>query len=834
MPEDRWGILETRSGGMLHELADAIDTAVPTAYNPVSVLRCTDKGMLHMTALSKRKVVFIASFPPRKCGIATFTSDLIRNASAAAGGAFEPLVVTLRNDNSLRYSEPVKFEIRQNVKRDYLCAADFINFSHVDLVCVQHEFGLFGGEGGSYLNLLLRRLKSPVVTTLHTILDDPEPAFRQALIDVCDLSCKVITMNERGVSMLHDIYDVSRDKVRLIPHGMPDLPFVDSNYYKHKFGMERRRTILTFGLLSANKGIETVLEAMPDIIKAEPSALYIVLGMTHPNILKHEGESYRFRLQGMVKKLGLQKHVIFHNRFVDDEELHNFLCAADVYVTPYLSRRQLTSGTLSFAVGAGKAVVSTPYWAATELLDEGRGVLVPFGDSAKIAQCIVEILTDDSKFYGLRRRAYDYGRSRTWPNVGREYWDIFTTQKPSIHLASAGGLSPNETISNIEAPEPSLSHLVKLTDDTGLLQHAKFIIPNRDHGYCTDDNARAAMAMARYHAQYSEPLALELFDTYLSFIMHSQADDGSIRNFMDYDRVWWKNEPANDAFGRAMWAFGSIMAQPPSPSYLSVMKDCFDRSVGLVLRQHPRGMAYSILGMCDYLKQFPGASEIKRQLEVAADGLVLQYNENHLPEWQWFEDILTYDNAVLPHAMFVAADCLENKEYLQVARTTCDFLLDNTFNGEHFSFIGCNGWYERGHTRASFDQQPLEAAATVMMLRAAFDATGDKSYLVLQRKAFDWFLGSNDLHIPLYDFRTRGCCDGLMATGVNLNQGAESMVSFLLSLLTIVEGYSLLEKPLENESILGEEVTDPRYAKKKQSRLRRSKTTLRAKSTPAN
>ncbi len=755
-----------------------------------------------MTTNSRRKVVFIASYPPRQCGIATFTSDLIRNTSTAAQGAFEPLVVTLRSDSGLRYGDPVKFEIRQNVKSDYICAADFINFSHVDLVCVQHEFGLFGGDGGSYLNLLLSRLKSPIVTTLHTVIDDPEPPYHKALVDVCHSSQRIVAMNERGLTMLKNIYGIDLDKVDLISHGTPDLPFVDSNYYKHKFGMEGRRTILTFGLLSQNKGIEVVLEAMPDIIKAEPRALYIVLGMTHPNILKHEGESYRFRLQGIVKKLGLQKHVIFHNRFVDDEELNNFLCAADVYVTPYLSRKQLTSGTLSFAVGAGKAVVSTPYWAANELLADGRGMLVPFGDSKKTSEAIVKILTNDSKFYSLRRRAYDYGRSRTWPRIGQEYWKLFSEQGPSIQPVPKAQLSANETISNIEVPEPSLDHLMKLTDDTGLLQHAKFTVPNRDHGYCTDDNARAAMVMVKYHAQYAEPRVLKLLDTYVSFMMHAQKSDGSIRNFMDYNRTWWVAEPANDAFGRVLWAYGAIMAQPPSPSYLSVIKDRFDQSVGLVLKQHPRGMAYSILGMCDYLRQFPGASEIKRELEVASDNLVAQYRENRHPNWEWFEDILTYDNAILSHALFVAGLSLQNDRYIKVAKKTCAFLLDNTFDGDHFSFIGCNGWYERGHTRASFDQQPIDTAATVMMLRSAYDATQDKKYLVLQRKAFDWFLGANDLHTPLYDFRTKGCCDGLMAGGVNLNQGAESMVSFLLSLLTIVEGYSLLEGPLEDEHLL--------------------------------
>jgi len=746
-----------------------------------------------MTKGSPKKVVFISSFPPRKCGIATFTSDLIKSTASAAKGEFEPLVVAMRSEDQ-KYNDPVKFEIRQNVKSDYICAADYINFSHVDVVSVQHEFGLFGGEAGGYLGLLLNRLKAPIITTLHTVIDEPDPASHKSLVDVCNASYKVITMNDRGVGMLRDIYNIPAKKIKLIAHGIPDLPFVDSNYYKHKFGLEDRKTILTFGLLNENKGIEVMLRAMPVIIKAYPSIIYIVLGMTHPNILKNEGESYRFRLQQIVKDLNLQEHVIFHNRFVNDQELHNFLCAADIYVTPYINRKQLTSGTLSFAVGTGKAVVSTPYWAALELLANGRGKLTRFGDSMQIAEAIIEILQNDSLFYSLRRQAYEYGRSRTWPKIGQIYWKLFSAIRLPLHITAKTKLSVAETISNIEVPEPSLDHLKKLTDDTGLYQHAKFTIPNREHGYCTDDNARAVTAMIKYYFQYSEPQALKLLDTYLSFIIHSQDENGFVRNFMNFDRTWMKNEPKNDALGRVLWALGTVMARPPTPAYLSIAKECFDQSVEHVQKQLPRGMAYSMLGMCDYLKQFPGASDIKRQLEITADGLITQYEENSYSNWYWFEDAITYGNAVLPHTLFVAGLTSDNKKYLEIAKKTCEFLLANTFKDDCFSFIGCNGWYERGRTRATFDQQPIEASSTVMMLRAAYDATQNERFLILQRKAFDWFLGQNDLRIPLYDFGTKGCFDGLTEDGVNTNQGAESTLSFLLSLLAIVESYAIIDK----------------------------------------
>jgi glycosyltransferase involved in cell wall biosynthesis len=714
----------------------------------------------------------------------------------AAKGEFEPLVVILQSDNSLRYSDPVRFEIRQNVRSDYICAADYINFSHVDLVSVQHEFGLFGGPAGSYLGLLLKRLKAPIITTLHTVLHEPAPDYRRALVDVCDCSHRVITMNERGVAMLREIYGIPSRRIRLIPHGIPDLPFVDSNYYKAKFGLEGHKTILTFGLISKNKGIEVMLRALPRIVETEPSIMYIVLGMTHPSVLKSEGESYRFGLVQLVKDLNLQDHVIFHNRFVDDEELHNFLCAADIYVTPYLGREQLTSGTLAFAVGAGKAVVSTPYWAAVELLADGRGRLVPFGDDAGLARQIIEILHSDELFYSLRRNAYDYGRSRTWSKIGQVYWRLYdqTRLRLPIQVTGRSPLRAAETVSSIQVPEPALDHLIKLTDDTGLFQHARFTIPNRSHGYCADDNARSAIAMVKYHAQYRDPQALRLLDTYLAFLMYAQNADGSIRNFLDFNRRWSDSEPDHDGFGRTLWALGTVLASPPSPAYLSVMKDCFDRATGHVQNQSTRGLAYCILGLCDYLKQFPGASDIKRHVELAAGGLVDRYRQAYAPHWNWFENRLTYDNAVLPHALFAAGLTLGNEEYLEVATKATDFLLQTTFNGDHFSFIGTQGWYERGKARAAFDQQPVDAAAMVMTLRSAYDATKEPRFLSLQRTAFDWFLGANDLHTPLYDFRTKGCSDGLMPGGVNGNQGAESMVSFLLSLLSIMESCAMIDK----------------------------------------
>lgn len=401
-----------------------------------------------MVKLVPRKVAFISSYKPRKCGIATFTGDLINSLGMAGGDEFEPVVIAMESGAKLKYDKPVKLRIRKDIKYDYVSAADYINFSGVDAVSIQHEFGLFGGEGGSYLNLLLTRLNKPVITTLHTVLEEPPVEYFNSLIELCEASEKVIVMNRRGVKMLQDIYGIPPGKIRLIPHGIPDLPFADSIYNKRKLGIERHRTILTFGLLSKNKGIEVMLNALPTIVRAHPEVLYIVLGATHPEVLRHEGQSYKLKLQRMVMELGLQRNVVFHNRFVDGEELFEFLGAADVYVTPYLNREQLTSGTLAFAVGAGKAVVSTPYWAAQELLAQGRGKLVQFADSEQLAHSIVEILSNNSLFHSMRRRAYEYGRSMTWSKVGQAYQSLFEANEPSLTIP----LRPRLDSSDLEMP----------------------------------------------------------------------------------------------------------------------------------------------------------------------------------------------------------------------------------------------------------------------------------------------------------------------------------------------------------------------------------------------
>lgn len=760
-----------------------------------------ENGELTMTEEKTRIISFVSSYLPRRCGIATFCSDLIGSVTAAAGGMLEPVVAAMTSGDEHCDGPPVKIEIRRNVKNDYISAADYLNFSHVDMVCVQHEYGLFGGPAGAYLNLLLQRVNAPVVATMHTVLQEPSEEYYRSTLDLCALCDRVVVLNQKGVEMLSTIYGVDPEKIVLIPHGIPDLPFVETSYYKHKFGMEGRKTILTFGLLNRNKGIENMLKAMPAIVEADPRALYIVLGATHPEVLRNDGEEYRFELQRIVEEMGLQDHVLFYNQFVSTEQLHRFLCAADIYVTPYLHRQQITSGTLAFAVGTGKVVVSTPYWAAEELLADGRGRLVGFNDPRQLAEAIIEVLSNEELAFTLRRKAYDYGRNITWPLIGKQYWQLFNSIPSTVTVTLPREEKKWGSLKKL--PEPSLQHLREITDDTGLLQHAKFTIPDRRHGYCTDDNARAMVAMLQYNSQYPDPEIRQYIHRYLSFVLHAQRPDGTFYNFMGFDRQWIHYEPAHDSLGRALWALSIALCNPMFREMIPILKHAFRLSLPHISSLSPRGRAYAIFGLAAYLKQFPGDSEPQLLLNQSADFLCDLYRRHSAPGWQWFEPVISYEGALLPHGLFTAFRVTDNKKYLQIALDTCRFLLDSTYNGKHFSFIGCHGWYPRGGPKASFDQQPIEAASTVLMLREAGEATGDGDYLHLQKEAFDWFLGRNDLQIPVYDFRTRGCYDGLEEKGVNLNQGAESMVCFLLALLSIVENFST-EKKLISRSRIGE------------------------------
>jgi len=733
------------------------------------------------------KIAFISSWLPRRCGIATFTSDLVAHAGRAAAGRMSPLVIAMESSKTLHYGDEVNLVVHKDQKKDYIAAADYINFNGVQLVSLQHEFGLFGGDDGAYITLLMERLGMPVVTTLHTILQHPSPHQREVVRDIAETSTKVVVMSRRGVSMLREIYDIEPQKIAFVPHGLPALSFSEPDPYKKELGFQDRKIILTFGLLSRNKGIEWAIRALPDVVRDHPEVLYLVLGATHPEVKKVDGEEYRLFLQRLVKDLDLDEHVVFINRFVSDAELHRYLNAADYYLTPYLSREQITSGTLAYAVGLGKAVISTPYWYAEELLADGRGVLVPFRDADAIAKALIKLLDDPKGCEKMRRRAFEFGRAMTWPKVGAEDWRLFLSQLPERIVPLRSGESVAKMrITVTDLPELRLDHFLRLTDDTGIMQHALFTVPNRRHGYCTDDNARAMEAMVRLYRQRKDSAALRLFDIYLAFLLHARKEDGTYHNFMSFERKFLPPVRAEDATARVVQALGALIAWPPRASLVPLVRILFKEAVAADAFSL-RGRAYEILGIADYLQKFPQDAGMLREMERAADALMQAFHTAAKDEWRWFEPALTYDNGVLPHALYTAARVLKKKAYGEVAEETCRFLIDATFEDGHFSFVGCKGWYPRGGEKARFDQQPIDAAAMVRLLHAAFEATGDSRYLELRRRAFNWFLGENDVRAPLIDFVSRGCFDGLTRDGVNANQGAESLISYTLALINIEE-----------------------------------------------
>ncbi len=741
-------------------------------------------------SVAKRSVCFVSSFLPQKCGIATFTNDLINSIKVNNDG-FSPFVVVIRGGEQVDYGDPVQFEIRQNVEGDYRSAADHINFSQAKVVSIQHEYGLFGGEQGNYLLLLLRRLRVPVVTTVHTVLDKPSDVQRKVLSEIADISYRVVVMSRQGLSMLRDVYNVPGTKAVHFPHGIPDLPLVNPNNYKHSVGLRERKIILTFGLISRNKGIEVMIKALPKLVAEDASILYAVVGVTHPKVKQVDGEEYRLSLQRLVAELGLEKHVIFYNHFVSAPELYQWLCAADFYVTPYLHPQQLTSGTLAFALGSGKAIISTPYWYAQELLEDGRGRLVDFGDSQGIAENIVELLRDRRKCLAMRKRAYALGRKMTWVTVGESYWKLMgEAMRRGRGRAVLYEPVGEETGSVVDLPDLQLDHLIRLTDEVGLIQHAKFIVPAREHGYCMDDNARALEVIIKYCRDKKDKEALRLLSIYLGFVYHAQLADGRFQNFVTFERKFVEPDVAGDALPRAVQGIGALVGDPPTPAYLPSAKECFRRAIEHLPVASLRGKAYSIIGLSYYLKRFPEEADIKELLRRNAGLLVEAFEERSSEDWLWFEDELTYDNAVVVQALFVAGQVCEEAVFRETAVRSCEFLLEHTYNGHHFSFVGNKGWFPRGGEKAQFDQQPIEASSTVGMLSAGYEATGEGKYARLMRKAFDWFLGDNDLQLPVYDLATGGSGDGLNADGVNANQGAESLLSFLSALICVSESYA--------------------------------------------
>ncbi|HLY30440.1 MAG TPA: glycosyltransferase family 4 protein [Ktedonobacterales bacterium] len=737
-----------------------------------------------------RQIAVIGTYAPRQCGIATFTTDFCE-ALARQFPEADVFAIPI-NDDAERYDYPsrVRFEIAEQDIESYRRAADFLNTNGVDLVVLQHEYGIFGGPSGSYIVELLRQLRMPIVSVLHTVLRTPNPTQRLALEEVARLSARLVVMSHHALDVLRDLYRVPAAKIAYIPHGIPDVPFVDPNFYKDQFDAEGKIVLLSFGLLSPNKGIEYAIAAMPAILERNPNVVYIVLGATHPHVRRNQGEAYRLMLQQLAREKGVEQHVVFYNQFVKMEELVEFIGAADLYITPYLNPEQVVSGTLAYTIGTGKAVISTPYVHAAELLGEGRGALVPFRDSAAISQAVITLLEDDAERHAMRKRAYMLGRDMTWPRVAEQYQTLFFQALDDRLRAPRGARAPSREASAGALPPIRLGRLRQMTDSTGLLQHATFSVPNYREGYSLDDNARGLIA-----AIFLEELGIEAPDVveelatrYLAFLAYAfNGELGRFRNLLSYDGRWLEDRGSEDSHGRALWALGATIGRSSNQGRVGFANALFIRALPAVLEcASPRTWAFTLLGIADYLKRFGGDRTVRQIRDELAGRLMRLYAETSTAEWPWFEDRLTYDNASLPRALLLSGSAMCQAGYVEAALTALTWLArgQSGENGQ-FSPIGCRGFYQRGGIRARFDQQPIEAYATVAAYLDAFRVTGDTEWRRLARTAFGWFLGDNDLHVPLVDAVTGACYDGLQPDGVNFNQGAESSLAFLLASLEL-------------------------------------------------
>jgi len=734
-----------------------------------------------------RKIAFVGDHLPRKCGIATFTSDLLAAVAAAhpQSQCFSVSVNDIRG--GYEYPQVVRFEIEEQDLSSYLRAADFLNISGVDIVCLQHEFGIFGGLAGGHILVLLRELRMPVVTTLHTILREPKADQRRVIHELVALSTRLVVMAERGRQMLQEIYQAPPAKIDLIPHGIPDVGFVDPTDFKDQFGVEGKVVLLTFGLLSPNKGIEYVLNALPHILAEFPDVVYIVLGATHPNELREHGEAYRLSLEILAKKNKLEKNVIFYNRFVELETLKEFIGAADFYITPYLNEAQITSGALAYTFGACKVVISTPYWHAAELLAEDRGVLVPFRDAPAIAREVIGLLRDDTRRRAIRKNAYRLGRDMVWSNVARLYMRSFELSQIEGAARSRKSLA-TKTLDQKprELPELKLSHLSRMTDSTGIFQHAILTVPNFSEGCSTDDNARAFILAVLLIELGEEPERVRtLATTYAAFLHH--AFDLRVKRFhnhMSFDRRWLDEQGSEDCQGRALWALGVGVGRSPYRSFQIMAGQLFALALpALTELTSPRAWAFGLIGIHEYLRRLSGDSLVNQTRETLTSRLMELFERTAQPDWRWFQEDLTYDNAKLPHALILSGRAAGQQAVLERGLQALRWLTELQISEKgHFRSIGTNGFYRRGGMRANFDQQPIEAQAMVSACLEAYRATSDLWWHEQAQRAFDWFIGWNDLGLELCSPKTGGCRDGLHVDRVNRNQGAESTLAFLLSL----------------------------------------------------
>ncbi|MFG1420928.1 glycosyltransferase family 4 protein [Roseixanthobacter liquoris] len=734
-----------------------------------------------------KHVAFIGNSLPRRCGIATFTTDL-QHAIAAAPAQITTSIVAM-NDHGQAYDYPssVMVQISDDRIEDYIRAAETLNRAKIDVVSLQHEFGIFGGEAGAYIVALLSRLNMPIVTTLHTVLAEPNAAQRRVMERIVNVSSKLVVMAEKGRELLLTVYRVPAEKIEVIPHGIPDFPFITPAAAKARRGFTGHSVILTFGLLSPNKGIEVMIDAMPAVLKQRPDAVYVVLGATHPNLVRTQGEAYRESLVARARALGVEGHVVFLDQFVDQPTLLDFISMCDVYVTPYLNEAQMTSGTLAYSFGLGRAVVSTPYWHARELLAAGRGALVPFGDSTAIGAEIADLLTDDRRREAMRQRAYASSRSMTWERTAERYIAAFEGARRGYRLGVIARRTHGAP-ARVRPPLPNLqlSHFLSMCDDTGLYQHAVHSVPDRSHGYCVDDNARALLLACALNAPGEAPLPEVLTSRFAAFVQHAwNPDVARFRNFMSFDRRWLEDRGSEDSHGRTLWALGTCARLDDNASRRRWAADLFAVALGTVEGfSSPRAWAFTLLGLDAYCAAYEDDAKARRMRLLLADRLMALMAAVETKDWVWFEEGLSYDNARLPQALILTGVSSGTPDYVEAGLRALRWLVTlQTATTGVFRPVGTEGFANVRALPEAFDQQPVEAAAAISACLTAWDADGDPTWRDEAERAFAWFFGSNDLSASLVDIETGSCRDGLHRDRPNENRGGESVVSFALSVI---------------------------------------------------
>jgi len=722
------------------------------------------------------EVLFITSYPPRECGIATYSYDLIKALKNQFVYSFSLQVCALENDNEKHtYEEDVKYVLNTSDSKSYTDLANKINADdNIKIVLLQHEFGFFA-ESVPQFNAFISKVNKPVAIVFHTVLPRPDEVFKQNVQHLLDNVDGIIVMTNGASEILSRDYKVDESKITIIPHGTHLVPHLDKKVLKEKYGLENRKILSTFGLLSSGKNIETTLEALPNIIKTSPEVLFLIIGKTHPTVVLKEGEKYREQLQQKIVELNLQKHVKFINKYLPLNELLEYLQLTDIYIFTSNDPNQAVSGTFSYALSCGCPVISTPIPHAKEVLSEGTGLLFDFGDSVQLAEAVNRLLFDVNLRLDIISKGLHKITGTAWENSA------------VAHAKFLQKVSNNKIELHYRNPEINLDHIKRMTTDFGILQFSKINFPDINSGYTIDDNARAMIALCQHYKMTRDESDIEYIRIYLDFIAYCERSDEQFMNYVDYNNNFTaQNNEVNleDSTGRAIWALGYLVSLSEIlPHELTEKAEkILERTFRFVERTHStRAMAFIIKGLYYYNRSVENPLTLELT-EVFADRLVQMYRHEASTDWKWFESYLTYANSVMPEALLCAYTITGNKVYKDIAKESLDFLISKTFTDSAIKVIGNKTWQKKGETELiPYGEQPIDVAYTIITLRKFHDIFKDPQYLEKMELAFNWFLGNNHLQQIIYNPCTGGCFDGLEEKNVNLNQGSESTVSYLMA-----------------------------------------------------